>query len=134
MLVTRSSEYAIELVLYLVTRPLEDSFAPLNKIAEEISLSFHFLGKIAQILVHAGILKTYRGPNGGVALARQPQDISLFDIVSAIEGDAFLNQCLIRPMRCADDNPCPLHDVWSHIRSDIQDVFLNVSMDSFVES
>ena len=102
MLVTRSSEYAIELVLYLVKWPDEQTFAPLNRISDETGLSFHFLGKIAQILVHAGILRTYRGPNGGVALNRPLDQISLYDIVSAIEGDAFFIPVVYRTAVATD--------------------------------
>ncbi len=133
MLITRSSEYAIELVIWLVNWK-GPSYAPLNQASDETGLSYHFLGKISQILAKNNILKTYRGPNGGVALARAPAEISLKDIVSSIEGDSFLNECLIRPTNCVKGTPCPMHKVWSQVQSDIQMVFRNFTMDAFIES
>ncbi|MFH1852234.1 MAG: Rrf2 family transcriptional regulator [Candidatus Neomarinimicrobiota bacterium] len=130
MLITRSSEYAIELVIYLVNWE-SDSYAPLHQIAEKTDLSFHFLGKISQILVRHNLLKTYRGPNGGVALARPTNEITLFDIVNAVEGDAFLNQCFLRPNKCAHEKPCPIHQVWAKVREDLRNVFLTVTIDEF---
>ncbi len=135
MLITRSSEYAIELIIWLVNQD-DENFAPLNQIAEKTGLSFHFLGKISQILVKNGILKTYRGPNGGVALARPASEISLYDIVSSIEGDSFLTECLVRPTNCLKTKGklCPMHTAWSTVQTDIHDVFFNFKMDAFIES
>ncbi len=132
MFLTRSSEYAVELVLYLVSNK-SDSFAPLKIVAEKTGLSYHFLGKISQILVKAGILTTYRGPNGGVALAKPADQITLYMIVSVIEGESFLNQCMLKPEQCSHDSPCALHPVWEKIRSDVQVVFHTVTMDTFAQ-
>ncbi|NQT97522.1 MAG: Rrf2 family transcriptional regulator [Candidatus Marinimicrobia bacterium] len=133
MLISRSSEYAIELVLYLINQN-SDTFIPLHQIAKDTNLSYHFLGKISQILVKNDLLKTYRGPNGGVTLNRLPSEISLYDVVSAVEGDAFLDQCMLRPQRCSDDSPCQIHPVWANIRTDIQNVFHNVTLDTFTRN
>ncbi len=130
MLITRSSEYAIEIILYLVNKESR-KFTPLRQIAKDTDLSYHFLGKISQILVKSDLLTTYRGPNGGVALNRPASTITLFDIVNAIEGDIFLNQCIIRPGNCSDVAPCQIHQVWAGIRTDIQNIFHNVTMDAF---
>lgn len=131
MLLTRSSEYGLELMLYLLKQET-DNFIPLNQISAGTKLSYHFLGKISQILVKAGLLKAYRGPNGGVALNRAPNKITLFDIISAIEGTSFLHQCILRPESCSKDNPCQIHEIWIQISKDIQDVFYNITIDTFL--
>lgn len=133
MLITRSSEYALELVLYLIKQN-SDTFVPLRQIAKGTNLSYHFLGKISQILVKYNLLKTYRGPNGGVALNRAASEITLYDIVSAVEGDAFLDHCILRPDRCPIDSPCQIHPVWVNIRTDIQNVFHNVTLDTLTQN
>lgn len=133
MLITRSSEYALELVLYLIKQN-SDTFIPLHQIAKDTNLSYHFLGKISQILVKDNLLKTYRGPNGGVNLNRLPSEITLYDIVSVVEGDAFLDHCMLRPERCPIDSPCQIHSVWVNIRTDIQNVFHNITLDTLTQS
>ncbi|MFQ6673285.1 MAG: RrF2 family transcriptional regulator [Fidelibacterota bacterium] len=130
MPLTRSSQYAIELVLYLMSHN-SGTYFPLNKVAEETGLSFHYLSKIARMLTRVQLLTSYRGPHGGVALARSADRITLFDIVSAIEGEDLFNQCLLRPAPCDEAYPCPAHDLWLPIRDRIQHLFMKTSIEAF---
>lgn len=128
MILSRSSQYGLELIMYLVSHPT-DKYIPLNEVARENNLSFYFLSKITQSLVQKGILKTYRGPHGGVILAIPSEKITLFDIVNAIEGDALFKKCVLRLQVCDESNPCPLHPICETFRKDIQDIFMNTTMD-----
>lgn len=130
MILSRSSQYALELILYL-TQHEKPSFIPLNEIAREQGLSFYFLSKITQIMVQEGIVRTYRGPNGGVSLARPADQISIFDVIRAIEGEEFTNQCILRPLKCSQDNPCPIHSAWEQVRIHLEKVLTRTTMDSF---
>ena len=132
MILSRSSQYGIELILYLTNNP-SDKFIPLNEVAEEKDLSFFFLSKITQSLVQNDILKTYRGPNGGVTLNIPPNELTLYDIVVAIEGNSLFKKCILRPETCNGSNPCPLHPVWGEVRDKIHDVFMNTTMDQVKE-
>jgi Rrf2 family protein len=69
MLLTKSSEYAIKMVMYLVQHP-KDEYTPIKEIAEKTGISFYRLGKIAQQLTKARILESYTCPHGGVLLAQ----------------------------------------------------------------
>ena len=133
MILSRSSEYAIELILYLKSHNSKN-YAPLNVIADKTGLSFHYLSKIARILTQKRIIKSYRGPNGGVALAKPIENITLFDIVDAIEGDAFLNQCILRLSHCGEDNPCPIHESWIPIRENMRTLFMSTTLENFNET
>ena len=65
MLLSRSAEYGLRAALYLAS--LEPSgFVSIRDISDHLGLSFHFLTKIFQKLTRAGLLHSYRGPNGGV--------------------------------------------------------------------
>lgn len=130
MILTRSSEYAIELVLYLLSNKSRDYY-PLNVVADDTGLSFHYLSKIARSLIRNGILTSCRGPKGGVALARQADQITLNDVVSTIEGVDVFGKCIIRPERCNEDEPCPVHSQWLPIRERLQHLFLETTMDQF---
>lgn len=128
MILSRSSQYGLELILYLVSHPTE-KYIPLNEIARQNDLSFFFLSKITQSLVQNGILRTYRGPRGGVTLAVSSKELTLFDVVNAIEGDALFNKCILRLQTCDESNPCPIHPICSVLRKDIQNIFINTTMD-----
>jgi Rrf2 family protein len=120
MFLNRASQYALELVFYLSKHP-DQEWVRLNEVAKELGLSFHFLGKVAQQLVHKGILSSTRGPRGGVGLARTGQPLSQHEVIQAVEGDRPLNQCVLRPRECDRNHPCPLHHAWEPIMATVQD-------------
>ena len=85
MLITRASEYAILslIVLSKASSPIDS-----ETLSNQLSISKSFLAKILQSLAKNGILKSYKGVNGGFALLKKPKDISLLDIMSSVEGKA----------------------------------------------
>jgi Rrf2 family protein len=118
MLLSRACEYGLLAVWYIARRP-GVSYVPIREIAEENGISFHFLAKVLQTLTQKGILISYRGPNGGVALARPAAEISIAEVVDAIDGLTFREKCITGLPKCDDDSPCPLHREWSRIREEI---------------
>jgi len=85
MLITRASEYAI---LSLIVLSKADSPMDSESLSRELSISKSFLAKILQALAKNEILKSYKGVNGGFALACEPQDISMLKVMSSVEGKA----------------------------------------------
>ena len=85
MLITRASEYAIlSLILLSKAQSPMDS----DTLSRELSISKSFLAKILQSLAKAQILNSYKGVNGGFALKKEPQDITMLDVASCVEGKA----------------------------------------------
>jgi len=93
-----------------------------------------FLGKIFQTLVRSGLLTSSKGPGGGFALARRPDEIALFDIYQAIDGTTYLDACAVGLARCSDDTPCPLHDRWKPIRERIRMYLQSTSLKDMAEA
>jgi Rrf2 family protein len=83
-----------------------------------------------QTLVKAGVLTSLRGPKGGLALSRSPEEITLMDIVIAIDGKDFDSKCIIGLPRCDDAEPCLLHTSWDKLRKGI---FSEKSLASLLE-
>ena len=71
-----------------------------------------FLTKIILQLVRAGLLMSYRGAGGGIGLARPREEITLRDIVEAVEGPIALNRCVVRAGECPREKTCPVHPIW----------------------
>lgn len=128
MLLSRACEYGIQALLYLAMRP-ESSFVSIKEIAEKQNISFHFLGKTLQILTQRGLLVSYKGPHGGVSLAKPAKDITLAEIVEAIDGLDFLDQCVIGLGKCIDNQPCPLHFPWMKIKDEIIKMLTQTSLE-----
>src|SRR5690554_1411029 len=105
-----------------------DGYVSIRAISEELDISFHFLTKIFQKLTQAGILASFRGPNGGVALARPATRITLLDIVIAIDGPELFTECVLGLPGCGDAEPCPLHPHWAterqHLRTMLEETNL----------
>ncbi len=111
MQITRASEYAIRGVLYLSSQP-EGSTCLLSEISERQKIPPSFLSKIFQNLSRAGIVSSSRGTGGGFALIKHPRDITLLDVLQAIEGEISLNICLSNGETCENRPTCPVHEIW----------------------
>lgn len=124
MLLSKSCVYAIRAALLLtVKKSQKRKFVPVAELADELELSFHFLTKILQVLTQEGILESFRGPNGGVGLARPPKSVKLMDIIKAVDGTAAFETCVLGLPGCGEQDPCPLHDEWSKASRRMQRMF-----------
>jgi Rrf2 family protein len=81
-----------------------------------------FLAKILQDLAHKGLLASFKGPRGGFALRKSAKEITLFDIVEAIDGVALTKGCVLGFAECSPTDLCSLHNDWKHIRDKIQSI------------
>ncbi|RMG64386.1 MAG: Rrf2 family transcriptional regulator [Calditrichaeota bacterium] len=108
---SKTSNYAFRALVLLATQE-RDRFVSIREVANKLDISFHFLTKIFQTLSQHNIVETYRGPRGGVRLSRPPEEISLLDIALCLEGEGFLNDCILGISICSQGLPCPLHEAW----------------------
>ena len=118
MQITRQADYAVRSVLYLSRLGIGNRAAT-SKIAENQHIPPSFLAKIVSQLSIAGLLHTSRGARGGVTLARNPEDISLLEVVEAIDGPIRLNECVHSDGMCAFADDCPLVPIWQDAQHDL---------------
>lgn len=110
MNITQESDYAIRAVLIMAKNPEQEVLAA-NTISEIGSIPIRFLLKFLRKLSQSGIIKSYRGVNGGYSLEKNPREINLRMIIEAIEGPIWINRCLYDPKTCSagkGDN-CAIH-------------------------
>ena len=117
MQITRQADYAVRAVLYLAKNGEER--AATSQVAQEQNIPPSFLAKIISQLSIAGLLHTSRGARGGVTLARQPDEISLLEVIEAIDGPIQLNECVGESAACTFDKDCPLRPVWCDAQADL---------------
>jgi Rrf2 family protein len=108
----RHTDYAARIVLHLAGLP-EGARVPMRKIADERLLPPSFVRRIVAQLAGSGILRTVRGMGGGVGLARPASEISLLDVVRAMEGGIVLNRCVDDPPQCPLSTSCPVQLAWT---------------------
>ncbi|MCA9970468.1 MAG: Rrf2 family transcriptional regulator [Anaerolineales bacterium] len=88
-----------------------------RRMSRRTSVPKAFLHKITADLVKANMVNTFAGPTGGLALAQPAVDITLLQIVEAIEGPLCMNPCLLRPHECPRDLICPAHTFWGRLQA-----------------
>lgn len=107
----------------------EDRYVSMQDICEGTDLPSQFISKIMRKLAHANLLTTARGRNGGFALMRPASEITLFDIVSVIDGDQPYLGCVLGLTRCDDRQPCSQHEHVKPIRRQVLSYMKNTCLD-----
>jgi Rrf2 family protein len=119
MQITRETDYAIRCVYYLKNKP--DEVTMVDEIAREMLIPKSFLAKILQKLSRAKIVRSYRGVKGGFQLAREPENISIYDVIKAIEGPVAMNVCAVDKKKCSLSSKCAVHPIWVELRKEVED-------------
>lgn len=118
MIYSRSTEYAIRALIPLAQVP-DGTYTMVKTIAEQESIPTHFLAKILQQLARKGLLKSSKGPLGGFQLNVPAEDISLMDIVEALDGLEPYQINAVADPDSPDGLYCTMHDEWLNLREEI---------------
>ena len=110
MRLTRGADYGIRGIICLARQPA-NTVVLVGEIASAEELSASYLAKIFQDLAKEGLVRSHRGAKGGFCLARPPEQITLREIIEAIEGPIALNRCLAPWEGCERSETCPVHPV-----------------------
>ncbi|MBI5154042.1 SUF system Fe-S cluster assembly regulator [Candidatus Poribacteria bacterium] len=112
---TRHTDYALVLLTYFVRRPIEHVHNA-RDLAAISGLPMPTVGKILKLLTRAELLESVRGANGGYRLARVPGEISVIEIIRAIEGPVAMTDCVGgSPDGCTMEPHCPVTSNWHRI-------------------
>ena len=131
MQITRQADYALRAVLYL-SRLAPDQRAATSVIAKSQDIPPSFLAKIISQLSIAGLLHTARGARGGVSLARPPEEITLLEVVEAVDGPIRLNECVEGEEYCKFGKDCPLRQIWQEAQKDLVERLKNTNFGQFL--
>lgn len=118
-LLSKSAEYALRASIYIVAASQHGHKPGLKEIAEAIESPVFFTAKILQELTRKKLITSYKGPNGGFFVDPSAPDISMRDLVEAIDGKDLFVACGLGMNSCSDQHPCPLHDQYKPIRAQI---------------
>lgn len=132
MLLSKSCVYGIRASLYVASVSGKD-YLPIREISDNLNISFHFLTKILQQLTSDDLMESFRGPNGGIRLTKEPKDIPLIEIVTAIDGPELLTECALGLPGCGVAKPCPLHDKWAEARDGIRQMLEETTLTELAE-
>lgn len=111
MRVSRQADYAIRVVLDLSLHPE----ARIKEIARRQSLSVSYVGRISQRLAKTGILDNKRGRLGCLSLGAAPDQITILDVIEAVDGPVRVDRCLLAPAECGREASCPVYQVGQEV-------------------
>lgn len=113
-------DYALRAIVYLAAQS-GNKVTFVGEIAEKQMIPINFLFKILRKLVRAGMVRSFRGPRGGYTLARTPGEISVLEVVEAVEGPVMLNRCLNPNAPCMLETDCKMIRAWDRIQQQVKD-------------
>ena len=124
----QATDYAFRVILHLASAP-EGDIVNSQTIAEEQNIPVGFLQKIMRSLTQGEVVKSYRGIDGGFALAKPAKEISLLDIITIMEGPIDLQRCLKENSSCSKGCAlqCPVHEALAVIQNDFTQALGNVT-------
>jgi Rrf2 family protein len=123
-MLSNTSKYAIRATIYLALHANGDEKVGIRKISGDLNIPSPFLAKILQTLVKRKMLASTKGPNGGFSLLKDARKITLYEIVTVIDGNDIFDKCLISMRTCHDENtPCPVHIQYEPIRNAVIRLF-----------
>jgi Rrf2 family iron-sulfur cluster assembly transcriptional regulator len=114
-MISKTGLHAVKALAALAELP-EGTPMGAGALAEAIGAPQNYLGKLLRILSHEGLVISQKGLGGGFRLARDPREISLYDVVEPIEHTGRWSGCLMGRDKCSEEDPCAVHDQWKVVR------------------
>ena len=115
MILSRTSQYAIQALIYIATQPRGEPVLN-RKIADYLDVPSAYLAKIMQSLCKGNLLYSFRGRLGGFCLREGAEKTDLMQILALTEGSGFTEDCLLGLKVCSDETACPMHTKWKPIK------------------
>jgi Rrf2 family protein len=114
-------------MVYLAGQPT-DRVVLVGEVARAMDVPPQFLAKIFQQFGKLGLVRSFRGSGGGFQLARPPGEITLLEVVEAVEGPIVPNRCVLSGGVCSRDKGCTVHPVWKKVQKSVVDILGGVTL------
>jgi FeS assembly SUF system regulator len=125
--ITKQTDYGIVLLTHFAAQPERYVSAP--ELAAETQLPLPMVSKILKVLVREGLLLSHRGVKGGYGLARAPREISMAQIIAALEGPIAITECIEVSSDCSHEPLCPVRSNWHRINAAVRGALEGITLD-----
>jgi FeS assembly SUF system regulator len=123
--ISKLTDYAI---LIMVELSRDGEMLSAHSLAERIRVEVPTASKVLKLLVGGGLLDSFRGVNGGYRVNRQAGDISVAEVIAAIEGPIAMTECSIEEGLCSQEDSCELRGNWQRISLAVADALQQVTL------
>lgn len=126
---TKATDYALHTVAYMIEHSTEEN-TNVHTLANRFNVSPTYLSKILTQLAKAGIISSTSGVKGGYVLSRNPQEITFFDVIQAIEGTTSFFTCAVHEDK---DSPCGIRRVMAQSNQLMEDFLRQKKLSDVIE-
>lgn len=124
--ITKQTDYGIVLLTHLAAHPGRSYNAP--ELSAEARLPLPMVSKILKLLAKEGLVTSHRGVKGGYSLSRTPGEISMAEIVIALEGPIAITECVSVDSDCSHEALCPVRGNWHRINEAVRTALEGISL------
>ncbi len=132
MKISTKGRYGLRILLDLAMHGSGEQPRMLRDVAESQQISLKYLSRLIVDLRRARMVRSVRGVKGGFFLARKPAELTLLEIIEAMEGSISIVDCVGKPEKCARHNCCPARDVWSELNDGIRDLMRKITLEDII--
>ncbi len=123
--ISKLTDYAI---LMMVELARDGEMLSANALAERVSVEIPTASKVLKLLSGSGLLESYRGASGGYCVSRNADDISVAEVIAAIEGPIAMTECSVEEGLCSQEDNCGLRGNWQRISVAVARALQEVSL------
>lgn len=123
--ISKLTDYAI-LIMVELTR--DDEMLSAHALAERIRIEVPTASKVLKLLASSGLLESFRGASGGYRVKQRAADISVAEVIAAIEGPIAMTECSVEDGLCSQEDSCELRGNWQRISLAVTEALHQVSL------
>lgn len=123
--ISKLTDYAI---LMMVEMTRDGEMLSAHALADRIHVETPTASKVLKLLAGSGLLESYRGANGGYRVSRDATDISVAEVIAAIEGPIAMTECSVEEGLCSQEESCDLRSNWQRISLAVAQALRDVSL------
>ena len=132
MQITRAGEYGVMGLMHLARRrPGQRTM--IDEVSRDQRISKSFLAKIFQSLVKAGLVRSIRGAGGGFALAKNPNQIPVLEIIEAVEGRIVFQRCKMARPDCEHVGGCALCGLFERAQDGLKEALTRTTLADLIQ-
>ncbi|ANQ52629.1 Rrf2 family transcriptional regulator [Flammeovirga sp. MY04] len=127
-MLSKACTYGIRALVYITQKTEEGKRVGSKEIAEHTKVPEPFIAKILQQIKKVGLIESAKGPKGGFYMLEDQLNVTLYKIVETIDGDDLMTSCGLGFEHCSDEKPCPLHNHFKGIKSDLNKMLIETTI------
>jgi len=132
MIINQTTTYALRVLLYMASKYPEMVAA--REVVTQLLIPDKYVRRLMTKLSKARLIVSLQGRNGGYIFLKTPAEITLLEILNAMEDTTVLQRCILGFENCSDEHPCALHNQWTNHRKSLYQLFSSFSLSQLLQN